>query len=142
MHPSVTWEALGMVPSTLQAPTTFPAISIRYNIHQQSLPRVRFKLPQTLQRREALVPYYLQNPDVSCEGHTTPQKGVTSSNPSCYCPLTDPMNHCVFSEATHHVCNTLCSSEGCWGPDPRDCVSCQNVSRGRECVEKCNILEG
>ncbi|XP_028640076.1 epidermal growth factor receptor-like, partial [Grammomys surdaster] len=52
------------------------------------------------------------------------------------------MNYCVFSEATHHVCNPLCSSEGCWGPDPRDCVSCQNVSRGRECVEKCNILEG
>ncbi|KAH0521488.1 Epidermal growth factor receptor [Microtus ochrogaster] len=45
-------------------------------------------------------------------------------------------------KATGHVCNPLCSSEGCWGPSPRDCVSCQNVSRGRECVEKCNVLEG
>ncbi|KAM4856602.1 epidermal growth factor receptor isoform 2-T2 [Urocitellus parryii] len=41
-----------------------------------------------------------------------------------------------------HFCNPLCSSEGCWGPEPRDCVSCQNVSRGKECVEKCNVLEG
>ncbi|KAL1790884.1 epidermal growth factor receptor, partial [Sigmodon hispidus] len=45
-------------------------------------------------------------------------------------------------KATGHVCDSLCSSEGCWGPSPWDCVSCQNVSRGRECVEKCNILEG
>lgn len=45
-------------------------------------------------------------------------------------------------KATNHVCNPLCSSEGCWGPEPTDCVSCQNVSRGRECVDKCNILEG
>ncbi|XP_035309197.1 epidermal growth factor receptor isoform X4 [Cricetulus griseus] len=45
-------------------------------------------------------------------------------------------------KATGHVCNSLCSPEGCWGPSPRDCVSCQNVSRGRECVEKCNVLEG
>ncbi|XP_051056602.1 epidermal growth factor receptor isoform X1 [Phodopus roborovskii] len=45
-------------------------------------------------------------------------------------------------KATGHVCNSLCSPEGCWGPSPMDCVSCQNVSRGRECVEKCNVLEG
>ncbi|KAM6201250.1 epidermal growth factor receptor [Rhynchocyon petersi] len=44
--------------------------------------------------------------------------------------------------ATHHVCDPLCSSEGCWGPEPKDCVSCRNVSRGRVCVDKCNILEG
>ncbi|XP_035311704.1 epidermal growth factor receptor isoform X4 [Cricetulus griseus] len=50
-----------------------------------------------------------------------------------------PPNDC---KATGHVCNSLCSPEGCWGPSPRDCVSCQNVSRGRECVEKCNVLEG
>ncbi|KAG8522346.1 Epidermal growth factor receptor [Galemys pyrenaicus] len=45
-------------------------------------------------------------------------------------------------QATGHVCDPLCSSEGCWGPKANDCLSCQNVSRGRECVEKCNILEG
>ncbi|XP_023594089.1 epidermal growth factor receptor isoform X2 [Trichechus manatus latirostris] len=45
-------------------------------------------------------------------------------------------------KATGHVCHPLCSSEGCWGPEPKDCVSCRNFSRSRECVNKCNILEG
>eukprot|EP00070_Physeter_catodon_P039179 XP_028346073.1 epidermal growth factor receptor isoform X4 [Physeter catodon] len=45
-------------------------------------------------------------------------------------------------KAMGHVCNPLCSSEGCWGPKPKDCVSCRNFSRGKECVEKCNILKG
>uniref|UniRef100_A0A452TVJ1 Receptor protein-tyrosine kinase n=1 Tax=Ursus maritimus TaxID=29073 RepID=A0A452TVJ1_URSMA len=45
-------------------------------------------------------------------------------------------------EAIGHVCHPLCSSEGCWGPEPKDCVSCRNVSRGKECVEKCNVLQG
>ncbi|OWK02830.1 hypothetical protein Celaphus_00010186 [Cervus elaphus hippelaphus] len=44
--------------------------------------------------------------------------------------------------ATGHICHPLCSSEGCWGPGPKYCLSCQNFSRGKECVEKCNILEG
>nr|3P0Y_A Chain A, Epidermal growth factor receptor [Homo sapiens] len=41
-------------------------------------------------------------------------------------------------KATGQVCHALCSPEGCWGPEPRDCVSCRNVSRGRECVDKGN----
>ncbi|XP_033718673.1 epidermal growth factor receptor isoform X1 [Tursiops truncatus] len=45
-------------------------------------------------------------------------------------------------KAMGHVCNPLCSSEGCWGPKPEDCMSCRNFSRGRECVEKCNVLKG
>ncbi|XP_058930551.2 epidermal growth factor receptor isoform X2 [Kogia breviceps] len=45
-------------------------------------------------------------------------------------------------KATGHVCDPLCSSEGCWGPKPKDCVSCRNFSRGKECVEKCNVLNG
>lgn len=45
-------------------------------------------------------------------------------------------------QAAGHVCHPLCSPEGCWGPEPKDCVSCRNVSRDRECVEKCNLLEG
>uniref|UniRef100_A0A8C5XTB3 Receptor protein-tyrosine kinase n=1 Tax=Microcebus murinus TaxID=30608 RepID=A0A8C5XTB3_MICMU len=48
-------------------------------------------------------------------------------------------NNC---KATGHVCHSLCSPEGCWGPEPTDCVSCLHVSRGRECVEKCSLLEG
>nr|KAF6469320.1 epidermal growth factor receptor [Molossus molossus] len=45
-------------------------------------------------------------------------------------------------KARGRVCHQLCSSEGCWGPEPQDCVSCQNVSRDKECVERCNLLEG
>uniref|UniRef100_A0A8C9DV18 Receptor protein-tyrosine kinase n=1 Tax=Prolemur simus TaxID=1328070 RepID=A0A8C9DV18_PROSS len=48
-------------------------------------------------------------------------------------------NNC---KATGHVCHSLCSPAGCWGPEPRDCVSCRSVSRGRECVERCSVLEG
>ncbi|XP_069318022.1 epidermal growth factor receptor isoform X2 [Eulemur rufifrons] len=48
-------------------------------------------------------------------------------------------NNC---KATGHVCHSLCSPAGCWGPEPRDCVSCRSVSRGRECVEQCSVLEG
>lgn len=65
---SVTWEpvceALGTVASTQQAATTFPAMSVSCDIHHQSLPRVRSKLPWTPQRTKARVPYSPQNPRV------------------------------------------------------------------------------
>ncbi|XP_041944084.1 receptor tyrosine-protein kinase erbB-3a isoform X2 [Alosa sapidissima] len=40
------------------------------------------------------------------------------------------------------VCNPLCSSEGCWGPGPDQCLSCKNFSRGRECVDECRSFFG
>ncbi|KAF7711579.1 receptor tyrosine-protein kinase erbB-3a [Silurus meridionalis] len=41
-----------------------------------------------------------------------------------------------------HVCDPLCSSNGCWGPGPDQCLSCKNYSRGGTCVPNCNFLEG
>uniref|UniRef100_A0A3B4BWY3 Receptor protein-tyrosine kinase n=1 Tax=Pygocentrus nattereri TaxID=42514 RepID=A0A3B4BWY3_PYGNA len=41
-----------------------------------------------------------------------------------------------------HVCDPLCSSDGCWGPGPDQCLSCKNFSRGGTCVPHCNFLEG
>uniref|UniRef100_A0A8B9M2N1 Receptor protein-tyrosine kinase n=1 Tax=Astyanax mexicanus TaxID=7994 RepID=A0A8B9M2N1_ASTMX len=41
-----------------------------------------------------------------------------------------------------HVCDPLCSSDGCWGPGPDQCLSCKNFSRGRTCVSHCNFLQG
>ncbi|XP_062852662.1 receptor tyrosine-protein kinase erbB-3a [Trichomycterus rosablanca] len=41
-----------------------------------------------------------------------------------------------------HVCDPLCSSDGCWGPGPDQCLSCKNYSRGGTCVSHCNFLEG
>ncbi|CAM4601339.1 unnamed protein product [Leuciscus chuanchicus] len=40
------------------------------------------------------------------------------------------------------VCDPLCSDAGCWGPGPDQCLSCRFFSRGRTCVESCNLHEG
>ncbi|KAJ8359104.1 hypothetical protein SKAU_G00156290 [Synaphobranchus kaupii] len=41
-----------------------------------------------------------------------------------------------------HVCDTLCSDGGCWGPGPEQCISCKNYSRGGTCLSHCNFLTG
>ncbi|XP_062272115.1 receptor tyrosine-protein kinase erbB-3a [Scomber scombrus] len=41
-----------------------------------------------------------------------------------------------------HVCDPLCSSDGCWGPGPDQCVSCKQYSRGGTCVPDCMFLTG
>uniref|UniRef100_A0A8C9ZPK1 Receptor protein-tyrosine kinase n=1 Tax=Sander lucioperca TaxID=283035 RepID=A0A8C9ZPK1_SANLU len=38
-----------------------------------------------------------------------------------------PRNQCVIEG---HVCDPLCSSDGCWGPGPNQCLSCKKYSRG------------
>ncbi|XP_062312987.1 LOW QUALITY PROTEIN: receptor tyrosine-protein kinase erbB-4-like [Osmerus eperlanus] len=40
------------------------------------------------------------------------------------------------------VCDPLCSDSGCWGPGPDQCLSCRYFSRGRTCVDTCNLYEG
>uniref|UniRef100_A0A672GR52 receptor protein-tyrosine kinase n=1 Tax=Salarias fasciatus TaxID=181472 RepID=A0A672GR52_SALFA len=40
------------------------------------------------------------------------------------------------------VCDALCSDAGCWGPGPDQCMSCRYFSRGRTCVDTCNLYEG
>uniref|UniRef100_A0A7N6A3U9 Receptor protein-tyrosine kinase n=1 Tax=Anabas testudineus TaxID=64144 RepID=A0A7N6A3U9_ANATE len=42
----------------------------------------------------------------------------------------------------HMVCDPLCSDAGCWGPGPDQCLSCRFFSRGRTCVDSCNLYEG
>uniref|UniRef100_A0A8C7YVI1 Receptor protein-tyrosine kinase n=1 Tax=Oryzias sinensis TaxID=183150 RepID=A0A8C7YVI1_9TELE len=44
-------------------------------------------------------------------------------------------------ESEGHVCHSLCKG-GCWGPGPRQCLSCMFLRRGTECVEHCNINDG
>uniref|UniRef100_A0A674F1V7 Receptor protein-tyrosine kinase n=1 Tax=Salmo trutta TaxID=8032 RepID=A0A674F1V7_SALTR len=47
------------------------------------------------------------------------------------------------SESTEQmVCDPLCSDAGCWGPGPDQCLSCRYFSRGRICVDTCNLYEG
>uniref|UniRef100_A0A8C9SYY9 Receptor protein-tyrosine kinase n=1 Tax=Scleropages formosus TaxID=113540 RepID=A0A8C9SYY9_SCLFO len=40
------------------------------------------------------------------------------------------------------VCDPLCSDAGCWGPGSDQCLTCRYFSRGRFCVDKCNLYEG
>uniref|UniRef100_A0A665XC05 Receptor protein-tyrosine kinase n=1 Tax=Echeneis naucrates TaxID=173247 RepID=A0A665XC05_ECHNA len=46
------------------------------------------------------------------------------------------------SAREHMVCDPLCSDAGCWGPGPDQCLSCRYFSRGRICVDTCNLYEG
>ncbi|XP_013988257.1 receptor tyrosine-protein kinase erbB-3 isoform X4 [Salmo salar] len=41
-----------------------------------------------------------------------------------------------------HMCDPLCSLEGCWGPGPDQCQSCKDYSRGGTCVHQCRFLTG
>ncbi|XP_057613896.1 receptor tyrosine-protein kinase erbB-3 [Chionomys nivalis] len=50
-----------------------------------------------------------------------------------------PRRDCV---AEGKVCDPLCSSGGCWGPGPAQCLSCRNYSREGVCVTHCHFLEG
>uniref|UniRef100_A0A8C4F2R1 receptor protein-tyrosine kinase n=1 Tax=Dicentrarchus labrax TaxID=13489 RepID=A0A8C4F2R1_DICLA len=50
-----------------------------------------------------------------------------------------PRNKCVNDG---HVCDPLCSSDGCWGAGPNQCVSCKKYSRGGTCVPDCMFLTG
>ncbi|KAJ8260136.1 hypothetical protein GJAV_G00177460 [Gymnothorax javanicus] len=50
-----------------------------------------------------------------------------------------PQSECI---AEGHVCDPLCSTSGCWGPGPEQCLSCRNYSRGGICVAQCNFVVG
>uniref|UniRef100_A0A3B4TVN1 Receptor protein-tyrosine kinase n=1 Tax=Seriola dumerili TaxID=41447 RepID=A0A3B4TVN1_SERDU len=50
-----------------------------------------------------------------------------------------PRDQCV---SNGQVCDPLCSSDGCWGPGPNQCVSCKKYSRGGTCVLDCMFLTG
>uniref|UniRef100_A0A673GQF9 Receptor protein-tyrosine kinase n=1 Tax=Sinocyclocheilus rhinocerous TaxID=307959 RepID=A0A673GQF9_9TELE len=44
-------------------------------------------------------------------------------------------------EQQNSTCDSMCGEEGCWGPGPSMCVSCQHVSRRGRCVSHCNLRE-
>ncbi|XP_067233336.1 epidermal growth factor receptor-like [Chanodichthys erythropterus] len=45
-------------------------------------------------------------------------------------------------EQQNSTCDRMCGEEGCWGPGPSMCFSCQHVSRREHCVSHCNLLDG
>ena len=40
------------------------------------------------------------------------------------------------------VCDAQCSSEGCWGPGPEQCLSCKSFILGNKCLEDCTSIPG
>lgn len=40
------------------------------------------------------------------------------------------------------TCDEMCTADGCWGPGPTMCFSCEHYSRGKHCVASCNLLNG
>ncbi|XP_030052609.1 receptor tyrosine-protein kinase erbB-3 isoform X1 [Microcaecilia unicolor] len=50
-----------------------------------------------------------------------------------------PKKACLAEEK---VCDPLCSSAGCWGPGPDQCLSCKNYNRAGTCVTSCNFYQG
>uniref|UniRef100_A0A8C3BZD6 receptor protein-tyrosine kinase n=1 Tax=Cairina moschata TaxID=8855 RepID=A0A8C3BZD6_CAIMO len=46
------------------------------------------------------------------------------------------------AEQEGKVCDPLCSADGCWGPGPEQCLSCQHYSRRGVCVASCHFTEG
>ncbi|TRY90242.1 hypothetical protein DNTS_005103, partial [Danionella cerebrum] len=45
-------------------------------------------------------------------------------------------------EQRNSTCDSLCGDEGCWGPGPSMCFSCQYVKRGSHCASHCHLLQG
>ncbi len=48
----------------------------------------------------------------------------------------------MFVVEEGHVCDPLCSSEGCWGPGPDQCVSCKNYERRNMCYNNATSCQG
>uniref|UniRef100_A0A673WUZ9 Receptor protein-tyrosine kinase n=1 Tax=Salmo trutta TaxID=8032 RepID=A0A673WUZ9_SALTR len=71
---------------------------------------------------------------------------ITGNRKLCYQHTVNWTRHFSSSSrpqlAEGHVCDPLCSSEGCWGPGPDQCLSCKNYSRGGTCVNQCRFLTG
>ncbi|KAG8192328.1 hypothetical protein JTE90_002148 [Oedothorax gibbosus] len=40
------------------------------------------------------------------------------------------------------TCYSQCSTDGCWGPAPNECLSCKTYKLDDTCVEKCDNLDG
>ncbi|XP_073428673.1 receptor tyrosine-protein kinase erbB-2 isoform X1 [Dendrobates tinctorius] len=45
-------------------------------------------------------------------------------------------------EEDGHVCFHLCANAVCWGSEASQCIQCNGLLRGLDCVESCNVEEG
>ncbi|MGH0149622.1 UNVERIFIED_CONTAM: hypothetical protein FKN15_061576 [Acipenser sinensis] len=84
--------------------------------------------------------YISDNPQL-CFHHTINWSFLTKSKERQKTKIKNnrPAESCM-SEG--HLCDPLCSSNGCWGPGPDQCLSCRNYSREGTCVPDCHFNEG
>ncbi|XP_058867434.1 receptor tyrosine-protein kinase erbB-3 isoform X1 [Acipenser ruthenus] len=84
--------------------------------------------------------YISDNPQL-CFHHTINWSFLTKSKERQKTKIKNnqPAGSCM-SEG--HFCDPLCSSNGCWGPGPDQCLSCRNYSREGTCVPDCHFNEG
>ncbi|XP_045784894.1 epidermal growth factor receptor isoform X1 [Maniola jurtina] len=45
-------------------------------------------------------------------------------------------------EKQNLVCDPQCSADGCWGPGPDQCLSCENYILEETCIQNCTVLPG
>ncbi|XP_064475004.1 epidermal growth factor receptor-like isoform X2 [Ornithodoros turicata] len=45
-------------------------------------------------------------------------------------------------QALNLVCHPQCSTSGCWGPAPNECLSCKSFRLDDTCIEKCETSKG
>nr|CAD7198577.1 unnamed protein product [Timema douglasi] len=50
-----------------------------------------------------------------------------------------PKEECI---AEGLVCDPECSSDGCWGPGPDQCLSCKNFQLANRCLRDCDSVSG
>lgn len=77
--------------------------------------------------------------EVGCVGLL--QSHLIQLGTKCVCVCSDSFDG-IVAVAEGHVCDPLCSSSGCWGPGPDQCLSCRNYSRNGTCVDSCHFDAG
>ncbi|KAF5909313.1 receptor tyrosine-protein kinase erbB-3-like, partial [Clarias magur] len=87
--------------------------------------------------------YIAQNPEL-CYHHTINWTRLLGSRAQRKQKVLDIRENHSEDDCSRegHVCDPLCSSNGCWGPGPDQCLSCKNYSRGGTCVPQCNFFKG
>lgn len=80
----------------------------------------------------------LENKDL-CFAHTINWRKIMQK------PLEEQIsNNCPEEKCrkTGEVCSSQCSTDGCWGAEPSDCISCAKFRLGDQCVPSCNATVG
>ncbi|XP_070596472.1 LOW QUALITY PROTEIN: receptor tyrosine-protein kinase erbB-3 [Erythrolamprus reginae] len=93
---------------------------------------------RSLQEISAGQVYITENRQL-CYYHTINWAHLSRRRPDLNIKNNKPPRKCIQEGK---VCDPLCSSDGCWGPGPDQCVSCRNYSREGVCTVSCNFYEG